>query len=102
MLVLKKGTILVNTTRLNADGNNPNTPPTSFNNSTCSGYFTVSDPVPVVKGTKLYQGITGSVNITLTFAFVIPLQKGTCNTGKNGPNPSAQYGSISGSGSIGF
>lgn len=102
LLLLKKGTILVNTTQLNKDGNNPNTPPTSFNTSTCSGYFTVTDPVPVVKGTKLYQGIKGSVNITLTFAFVIPLQKGICNTGDNGPSPSAQYGSISGSGSVSF
>lgn len=102
LLVLKKGTILVNTTKLNADANNPNTPPTSFNTSTCSGYFTVTDPVPVVHGTKLYQGIAGSLNVTLTFALVFPLQKGTCNMGNNGPNPSAQYGTISGSGSVSF
>jgi hypothetical protein len=70
--------------------------------TTCSGYFPVTAPVPVVKGTKAYKGISGSVSVTLTFAVVIPLQKGKCNLSNSGPNPSAQYGSIAGTGTVSF
>jgi hypothetical protein len=59
-LLVLKGTILVNTTQLKKDLNNPNSPPTTFNTTTCSGHFSVTDPVPIVSGTKLYAGISGS------------------------------------------
>jgi hypothetical protein len=101
LLYLKKGTILLNGTQLNKDLNNSSTPPTTFNSTTCSGTFVVTDPVPVVSGTKAYAGITGTVNITVTFAIVLPLTKGKCNTSTNA-NPIAQYGSISGSGTVSF
>src|ERR1017187_2805159 len=61
LLTLKKGTILLNTTQLNKD-NNANTPPTTFNSTTCSGTFVVTDPVQIVSGTKAYSGISGTVN----------------------------------------
>jgi len=102
LLVLKKGTILVNTTQLNKDENNASPTASTFNMTTCSGYIPVTAPVPVVKGTKAYKGISGSVAVTLTFAFVIPLEKGKCNLSNNGPNPSAQYGSIAGTGTVSF
>jgi hypothetical protein len=102
LLVLKKGTILVNTTQLNKDENNASPTASTFNMTTCSGYIPVTAPVPVVKGTKAYKGISGSVSVTLTFAFVIPLEKGKCNLSNNGPNPSAQYGSIAGTGTVSF
>ena len=89
LLVLKKGTILLNTTQLNAAVNNAN--PTTFNSTTCSGSFAGTAPVPTVSGTKAYAGISGSVNITVTFAIVLPLTKGKCNTNTNA-NPIAQYG----------
>jgi hypothetical protein len=99
LLVLKKGTILLNTTQLNAAVNNAN--PTTFNSTTCSGSFAGTAPVPTVSGTKAYAGISGSVNITVTFAIVLPLTKGKCNTNTNA-NPIAQYGSVSGSGTVSF
>jgi hypothetical protein len=102
LLVMTKGSILVNTTQLNNDANNSNIQPNPFNTTTCSGVFSVTAPVPVVSGTKLYAGINGSVNLTLTFAFVIPLQSGKCNTSNNGPAPSIQYGSITGTGTVNF
>jgi hypothetical protein len=101
LLTLKKGTILLNTTQLGKDLNNNNTPPTTFNSTTCSGTFAVTDPVPVVSGTKAYAGITGTANITVTFAFVLPLTKGKCNTNTNA-NPIAQYGSVAGTGTVSF
>jgi hypothetical protein len=102
LLELKKGTILVNSTQLNRDENNASPTASTFNMTTCSGYFPVTAPVPVVKGTKAYKGISGSVSVTLTFAVVIPLQKGKCNLSNSGPNPSAQYGSIAGTGTVSF
>jgi hypothetical protein len=101
LLTLKKGTILLNTTQLGKDLNNNNTPPTTFNSTTCSGTFVVTDPVPVVSGTKAYAGISGTANVTVTFAIVLPLTKGKCNTNTNA-NPIAQYGSISGTGTVSF
>ena len=57
----------------------------------------VTDPVPVVSGTKAYAGISGTANITITFAIVLPLTNGKCNTNTKA-NPIAQYGAITGSG----
>jgi hypothetical protein len=99
LLNLKKGTILLNTTQLGKDANNNNTPPTTQNATNCSATFVITDPVPVVSGTKAYAGISGSINITISFALVGPMKNGTCNMNAN---PLAQYGSISGSGSVSF
>jgi hypothetical protein len=101
LLTLKNGTVLLNTTQLGKDLNNNNTPPTTFNSTTCSGTFVVTDPVPILSGTKAYAGISGTVNITVTFAIVLPLTKGKCNTNTNA-NPIAQYSSISGTGTVSF
>ena len=101
LLTLKTGTILLNTTQLGKDLNNPNTPPTAFNSTTCSGSFAVTDPVPIVSGAKAYSGISGTVTITVAFAFVLPLAKGKCNPNTNA-NPIASYGTISGTGSVSF
>jgi hypothetical protein len=99
LLTLKKGTILLNTTQLNKDANNNNAPPTSINSTTCSATFVFTDPVPVVSGTKAYAGISGSINITVSFAIITPMKSGKCNMNAN---PIAQYGSISGSGTVSF
>jgi hypothetical protein len=100
LLKLKKGTILLNTTQLNKE-NNANTPPTTFNSTSCSGTFVVTAPVPVMSGTKAYSGITGTVTVSVTFAIVLPLTKGKCNINTNA-NPIAMYGSVSGSGTVSF
>jgi hypothetical protein len=99
LLALKKGSILINVTQLNAALNNAN--PTTFNSTTCSGAFAATEPVPVVSGTKAYAGISGTVNITVTFAIVLPLTNGKCNTNTNA-NPIAQYGAIAGTGTVSF
>jgi hypothetical protein len=101
LLTLKKGKILLNTTQLDKNANGNNVQPTTFSSTTCSGTFVVTDPVPVVSGTKAYSGIGGTVNVTVTFAIVLPLTNGKCNTNTNA-NPIAMYGSISGSGTVSF
>jgi hypothetical protein len=99
LLNLKKGTILLNTTQLGKDVNNNNTPPTSSNSTTCSATFVITDPVPIAGGSKAYAGISGTLNITISFAIVGPMKNGKCNMNAN---PIAMYGSISGSGTVSF
>jgi hypothetical protein len=99
VLVLKKGTILVDRTQLVAA--TQNSQPTDLNAVTCSASQTASAPVPIVSGTKAYAGISGTVNITQTFAFVLPLTNGKCDTNTNA-NPIAQYGSVAGTGTVSF
>jgi hypothetical protein len=101
LLSLQKGTILTNNTELNEDSNNPNRPPTTFNNKTCSATFVITDPSPIVSGTGAYSGIHGSATITLSFALVFPLTNGKCSMNSNA-SPLAQYGSITGSGTVSF
>jgi len=97
LLELKKGTILLNSTQLDTAMNNAN--PTSFNTTTCSGSLAGTEPVPIVSGTKAYAGISGTVNVTLTIALILPLTNGKCDMSTNA-NPVAQYGSVTGSGTV--
>jgi hypothetical protein len=101
LLKLQKGSILINTKQLSAALNNNNVGPTTWNNTTCSGTFAVTEPVPVVSGTKLYAGATGSLNVTVTFGIVLPLTKGKCNQNAN-PTSGGQVGTISGTGTLSF
>jgi hypothetical protein len=99
-LQLKKGTLLVNATQFNSVLNNAQ--PTDYDATTCSASVTGSGPVQIVSGTKAYAGITGSVNLTGTFAFIGPFKKnGQCNTSNNA-NPVAQWTSITGAGTVSF
>ena len=103
MITLKQGTFEINATALNAKINNAQ--PT-VDKTTCSFSFSGTGPVTLFKGTGLYNGISGTVNITVTFAGVGPLyktgkHKGQCNLSNNA-QPLAQYGSISGTGMAKF
>jgi hypothetical protein len=98
-LLLKKGTILVNSTQFNAGLNNTNPP---LNNTNCSTTFTFSAPVPIVSGTGAYVGITGSISLNAQFGAILPKTKsGSCNASNNS-NPVAQYTSVIGSGTVSF
>ena len=96
---LKRGTFVGNGTALFAKLNNA-TP--AFNNATCSGGFTASGRVTLGTGTGTYAGIGGSLNVSVTFAFVGPRFKSGKHKGKcNGnANPVAQIGTIAGSGRV--
>jgi len=102
-ITLKRGTFEINSTALNAKIGKAQ--PT-FNKATCSYQFTGMGPVTLFNGTGLYTGISGTVNITLTFAGVGPLyntgkHKGQCNLSNNA-QPVAQYSSITGTGAVKF
>ena len=104
-LLLKKGTILINIQAFNKATNNAQ--PTDFNTTSCSASIVASGPAPIVSGTKAYTGITGSVTLTATFAFVGPFytsgsKKGQCNTSNNAPNPPGFFATITGTGTVSF
>ena len=102
-VTLKKGAFEINKTTLDAKAKNV-TPTGDL--ATCSGGFSVTAPVTLLDGTGHYKGITGTVKVTLTYAFVLPRfasgkHKGQCNEGKNVP-PVALYDSVKGSGTVQF
>jgi hypothetical protein len=102
-IALQKGTFEVDSTKLNAISNKAQP---DFDKATCSYSFSATAPVKLFNGTGLYEGLKGSVNITLNFGFVgadykTGPHKGQCNTNMNAPTI-AQYGSISGTGSVSF
>ena len=89
LFVLKKGTIFFNTKQVDAAQNNDNAPPTTENSTTCSFTFVNTDPVTIISGTKAYVGITGSFNVTISYAAVLPMKNGKC---KMNANPTATIG----------
>jgi hypothetical protein len=75
-LVLSKGSFEINLANLP-----PNFPP--LNPTTCSSDGTTTAPIPIVNGsgTGAYKGISGTFEITVTFASILPrLANGQCNT----------------------
>lgn len=102
-VTLKKGTFEVNKTALQAAGNEFNP---AVNKATCSADGTQSAPVTLFDGTGAYKGITGTVSITVTEAFILPFfksgkDKGQCNLSNNS-QPLAVYASVAGSGNVSF
>lgn len=96
---LKKGTVLVNTTTLTKAFESLSTP-TTANTSNCSFVFHVSAPVPIVKGTGSYSGISGSVTIDATDAAITAKKKtGTC-TMSTTSKPLSQFTAITGTGTV--
>ncbi len=101
LFILKKGTIFFNTKAIDSAESNNNTPPTTMNATTCSATFVVTEPVTAIRGTKAYAGITGTIDVTLSYAFTMPLDKGKCNLNSNA-NPSAAIGIVTGTGTVSY
>ena len=101
LFILKKGTIFFNTKQIDAAQSNNNAPPTTENNTTCSFTFVTTDPATIISGTKAYAGITGSLNVTISFAAVLPLKNGKCNPNTNA-NPTATIGSVTANGTVSY
>ena len=102
-ITLQKGTFEVNSTILNAKTNHAQP---MVNRATCSFHFAGTGPVTLFNGTGLYKGIKGKVLITISFGGVGSLyksgpHKGQCNMSNNAP-ALAQYGSITGPGTVSF
>jgi hypothetical protein len=98
-VTLKKGSFEVDQTALNQAADNPAS--TSLNAATCSAYTSVSSPVELMHGSRLYEGISGTVDLTITSAAIGSLDRGQCNT-TNNAQPIAQFTSVTGSGTVTF
>jgi hypothetical protein len=96
-LALKQGTFIVNATKL--DQKAAHVQPT-LNAATCSYTATIIGPTTLGSGTGAYQGISGTVKITLMFAGIAPRSaNGKCNL-SNSAKQLATYQSISGVGTV--
>ena len=97
---LTKGTFEVDLTAINKKVNAAN--PT-LNTATCSAEISETAPVSLLDGTGLYKGISGSVTLTETLAFIggrytSGKHKGQCNENVT----VAQMGTVYGTGSVSF
>ena len=102
-VTLTQGTFEVAANALDAKTNKAS--PT-FNHATCSAALSATGPVTLLDGTGLYKGITGTVNINISIAFLLPRytsgkHKGQCNTGNNA-TPVAASELIHGAGTVQF
>lgn len=101
-VTLRHGTLELNATALDAKFNK--TKPTTYP-STCSGQETGTTAVGLLDGTGLYAGVTGTIRVTFTDAFIIPPYTSGKNAGKCNTNAKAPTGLsnlITGSGRLSF
>jgi hypothetical protein len=72
--------------------------------ATCSGVSLVTAPASVVDGKGTYQGITGTVDVTETIAFILPRYTSGRHIKQcdNNTQPIDAYSPITGSGKIKF
>ena len=98
-VVLQKGGFWVDATALNKKLNGVK--PT-IDKTNCYFAFKGSGPTKVFKGTGAYAGISGNVNVNLAFVEIGPrLANGKCNL-KQSVKPAAQYGNVTGSGTVSY
>jgi hypothetical protein len=100
-LALKKGTILLNKSKLDTSINGA-FGKAAPNPATCSVYIAASGPVTAVSGTGTYAGVSGTVHVTISIGLVQPRTKsGKCNFANNAaPIASKQF--VVGSGTLSF
>jgi hypothetical protein len=103
-VMLKKGTFEIDATALNKKVASPR--PQIASDVTCSVSASGSSPVKLFNGTGLYKGISGTVNVTMTFTGVgrryqSGAKKGQCEQNSNG-TPLAMLGSVVGQGTVHF
>jgi hypothetical protein len=103
-VTLQKGTFEVNKTTLNTKMGNAQ--PVINNLKTCSAIISETAPVTLLDGTGLYEGISGTVDVSITEVFILPFyaagtHKGQCNESNNAA-PVATYESVTGSGTVSF
>jgi hypothetical protein len=95
-VTLKQGTFEVNQTAFYAKLSKA---AFSILQSSCSSEGSATGRATVFDGTGLYAGISGTVSLTETQAWILPRgSNGKCN----GMNPSTYYSSITGMGSVRF
>ncbi len=104
-VTLTQGTILLNKTNLDASANRA-FGSAVVNPATCSMSVVASGAVPVVAGTAIYAGISGTTHITISAGFVLPRYKSGAHAGKcnesNSAQPTASVQLVEGTGTVSF
>lgn len=103
-IVLKHGTFKVNAVAFN---NHANKLTPKIDTKTCSIWATITGPVTLSGGTGDYADISGTVQISTSFAALFPRltagpKKGQCNLGNNAQPTHEFNGQITGSGKVTF
>jgi hypothetical protein len=101
-VTLQAGTFEINGTAL--DTKFAKTKPTAYI-ATCSGQETGTSSLTLLDGTGSYAGITGTIHVHFTGAFIVPrftsgTHKGQCNG--NASDPAGLSNLITGSGKVSF
>lgn len=104
-LILSKGTILLNKTKLDAAINHAYGR-LVVNSATCSTQVAASSALPIVSGTGAYKGVSGTVHISLAVDFILPRYKsgkhaGACNE-SNSATPTSSLQVVYGKGTVEF
>jgi hypothetical protein len=101
-VTLQKGTFEIDATAVNKKLANPQ--PQVASDVTCSVSASGTGPVRLFNGTGLYKGISGTVNVTMTFTGVGSRSQSGANKGQcsHGQNPLAMLGSVTGRGIVHF
>jgi hypothetical protein len=102
-VTLKKGSFWDDATALNKKLQKSQP---AINKSNCSILFSASATTTLLKGAGAYQGISGKLKITVTFATIAPRFAGGAHAGQcnfaNNAVPLSQYQSITGAGNVTF
>jgi hypothetical protein len=99
-LTLSQGTLTLNKTALD-NAINREFGKAAPNPATCSLSAAASGNLPIVSGTGLYAGASGSAHITVAVGFILPRKNGKCNTA-NSATPTASQQIVFGTGSVSF
>jgi len=104
-LSLTQGAIVLNKTKLD-DNIDHAYGSLVVNSATCSTSVSASGPLTAVDGTGAYQGISGTVHVTVIVGFVLPrypsgAHKGNCNE-SNSSQPTASLQVVYGGGTVGL
>jgi hypothetical protein len=102
-VLLHKGTFDVNLKAINEKINHAK--PIVESSTTCSGAFSATAPAKLFNGTGAYKGISGTIMLTETFAGYGPFykngpHKGQCEINSPNATPIAQWGSVTGVGTV--
>jgi hypothetical protein len=100
---LKKGTFEIDVTAVNKAMSSGR--PQVASEATCSATYSGSAPVTFFNGTRLYNGISGTANVTVTYGGVGSKyksgpKKGQCKRGET--NLRSQFGFVTGQGTVSF
>jgi hypothetical protein len=97
--VLREGTFTLNATALDARLNEAQP---ALDQATCSGWLVQSGPVWLTNGTGRYVGISGTLQMTVTLAFIAPRYTSGKDNGQcdNNTQPLSRYESVTGSGTV--